>query len=191
MPALLFLQLCQGITSWLGQEAEKKKKNLTPVVKKQKRKEEDNKSQPHLLHAPPLSDSSTLASKSLPHSPSGTSYSISSLVRINLHMGFHSPCGELFQLLNIHLLQHNLEYLNSTTEFILAGDRVTSGMTHSFLTLSIFSYPYQWCFKLHLGICKWHKVNKAMINTRSGLSSIVDIILHNGPCFDIAQQQQI
>lgn len=64
--------------------------------------------QPHFLHAPPLSHSPTLVSKSLPHSPSGTSYSTSSLVRINLHMGFHSPCGELFQLLNIHLLQHNL-----------------------------------------------------------------------------------
>lgn len=98
--------------------------------------------QPHFLHAPPLSHSSTVASKSLPHSPSGTSYSTSSLVRINSHMGFHSPCGELFQLLNIHLLQHNLEYLNSTTEFILAGNRVTSGMIHSFLTPSFFSYPY-------------------------------------------------
>lgn len=30
-----------------------------------------------------------------------------------------------------------------------------------------------------------------MINTRSGLSSIVDIILLDGLCFDIAQQQQI
>lgn len=99
-------------------------------------------SQPHFLHTPPLSHSSTVVSKSLPHSPSGTSYSTSFLVRINSHMGFHSPCGELFQLLNIHLLQHNLEYLNSTAEFILAGDRVTSGMTHSFLTLSFFSYPY-------------------------------------------------
>lgn len=98
--------------------------------------------QPHFLHAPPLSHSSTLGSKSLPHSPSGTSYSTSSLVRINLHVGFHSTCGELFQLLNIHLLQHNLEYLNSTMDFILAGDRVTSGMIYTFLSPSFFPYPY-------------------------------------------------
>lgn len=116
---LLLLRLCQGITSWLVQEAEKKKwsrrRKKTPLCPMSPTPQ-DVPPSPTSYMPPPLSQSSALGSKSLPNSPSGTKYSTSSLVRINLHVGFHSPCGELFQLLNIQLLQHNLEYLNSTTE---------------------------------------------------------------------------
>lgn len=155
------LQLCQGVTLWLVQEADKEegKKTLTPVVKKQKRNEEEDTTSPlyhlrtcpqqpqrlptesHFLHVPSVSHSSSLGSKSLPHYPLGTNYSTRTLVRINLLMDFHSPHVELFQLLNTNLLQDS-EYLNSTTGFILAGDRVTSKMIRVFLVPNPFSYPY-------------------------------------------------